>query len=786
MVVYNFKKIAPVPTHKDFVDIVLSRTQRKTPTVVHPGFQITRIREFYMRKVKYTQTTFHDKLSLIVDEFPQLDDIHPFYADLINVLYDRDHYKLALGQVNVARQLIDNIAKDYVKMLKYGDSLFRCKSLKRAAMGRMCTVMRKQGPTLAYLEEVRKHLARLPAIDPATRTLLVTGYPNVGKSSFMNKVTRADVEVQPYAFTTKSLFVGHADYKYQRWQVIDTPGILDHPLEERNTIEMQSITALAHLHAAVLFFVDISGHCGFSIEQQVGLFNNIAPLFANKPLVVVATKIDVQPWETLAPAYKSMIGEMVTRSGALFATMSNMTDEGIAAVKSTACDALLSRRVEAKAKNATKLGAVLNRMTVTEPKPRDGKARGAVVPTTVVAARAAAAAGGAAGGSSSGAGAGDSQYAFMFQGAGAGAGAGRPAGAGMDGDDDDEEGLGYAAQARLTYGATGSNAMVRKWLEKDREAAAGGPGVYRTDTTRYYSLKVADWRSDIIPELLDGKNIADFVDPEIEARLAELEAEEDALVAAAAEEEAAKAAARAAAGTAPSRGRKLTRDGAGAAGMAADGDDGEGEGEVDEALLAQIRTKKKLLQATHHREASKNRAILPRTHVGRAATAEEAREHLSSLGHTGSAIDKMVAHASTTLTGRKRGRSVTRRDGEEAGAGKGKGSSKGPAAGGAGAAAAAGGMDEDAADGPAVKRPRSLSKAREMARSRSRGASPSPGPRSLGIRDESVRAKVRKEIKREQRVKFYGLKSDADRSIPAKMPKHLFSGKRGIGSSDWR
>ena len=46
-----------------------------------------------------------------------------------------------------------------------------------------------------------------------------SGFPNVGKSSFINKVTRADVEVQPYAFTTKSLYVGHTDYKYLRWQV---------------------------------------------------------------------------------------------------------------------------------------------------------------------------------------------------------------------------------------------------------------------------------------------------------------------------------------------------------------------------------------------------------------------------------------------------------------------------------------------------------------------------------------------------------------------------------------
>ncbi|EDO26541.1 predicted protein, partial [Nematostella vectensis] len=32
---YNFKKITVVPTAKDFIDIVLSKTQRKTPTVVH-------------------------------------------------------------------------------------------------------------------------------------------------------------------------------------------------------------------------------------------------------------------------------------------------------------------------------------------------------------------------------------------------------------------------------------------------------------------------------------------------------------------------------------------------------------------------------------------------------------------------------------------------------------------------------------------------------------------------------------------------------------------------------
>ena len=121
----------------------------------------------------------------------------------MNILYDRDHYKLALGQVNISKRLIDTLARDYVRLIKYGDSLYRCKQLKRAAMGRMMTIIKRQKSSLSYLEEVRKHLSRLPTIDPNTRSLIVCGYPNVGKSSFMNKVTRADVDVQPYAFTTK-------------------------------------------------------------------------------------------------------------------------------------------------------------------------------------------------------------------------------------------------------------------------------------------------------------------------------------------------------------------------------------------------------------------------------------------------------------------------------------------------------------------------------------------------------------------------------------------------------
>jgi nucleolar GTP-binding protein len=109
-----------------------------------------------MRKVKFTQDSFEEKLGAILSEFPILDvryycyhflfflshqstraqDLHPFLSSLMNVLYDKNHYKLALGQLHTARHLINQVAKDYVRLLKFGDSLYRCKTLKKAALGR--------------------------------------------------------------------------------------------------------------------------------------------------------------------------------------------------------------------------------------------------------------------------------------------------------------------------------------------------------------------------------------------------------------------------------------------------------------------------------------------------------------------------------------------------------------------------------------------------------------------------------------------------------------------------
>jgi nucleolar GTP-binding protein len=381
---YNFKAITVVPTAKELKEIVLSKTQRKTPTVVHRQYAISRIRSFYSRKIKFLQQTLHDKLSQMINEFPKTEEVHPFYSDLMNILYDKDHYKIALGQVNTARHLVANIAREYVRLMKYSDSLYRCKLLKRAALGRMVKLLKRQNSSFEYLEQVRQHLSRLPSIDPNTRTLILCGFPNVGKSSLMNTLTRADVEIQPYAFTTKSLYVGHFDYRYLRWQIIDTPGILDQPLEQRNTIEMQAVTALAHLKATVLFMMDVSEQCDHTIEEQLNLFESIRPLFANKPVFIGLNKIDIIRRAEIAPEKQALL-EKLEKNDTPICEISTVTKEGVIPFRDRACDALMAQRVQRKLQSKGMDNSVISRLFVAIPEPRDDKVRAPFIPPSALA-----------------------------------------------------------------------------------------------------------------------------------------------------------------------------------------------------------------------------------------------------------------------------------------------------------------------------------------------------------------------------------------------------------------
>ena len=482
---YNFKSIPIIPKVSDLIDSILSKTQSKTPTVTHPGYKITRIRKFYMRKVRFTEDSITEKLDSITKNFPKLDDIHPFYADMINILYDKDHYKLALGTVNTAKNICQKIASDYVKLLKYGDSLYRCKQLKVAALGRMMTTLKKLGASFNYLEEVRKHLSRFPSIDPTERTLILAGFPNVGKSSFMNKITYADSEVQAYHFTTQSLFVGHTYYKNIRWQVIDTPGILDRALELRNIIEMQTITALAHLDACILYFVDVSENCGYSIAQQVSLFDSIRPLFKNKPLVIIANKTDLRKYNELPEKDRKLIEEVAKEHQTYLIQMSNTTGNGVFDVKSKACDILLKYREVKNSGAKTKDITGLDKIYIAKPTQiRDNRKRTPNIPQSFLE---------------------EKQNKL-----------------------NEEKNEKFDEEKFLREDNINNlEKKIKNNKFKEIIEANGGTGIYYFPLREEFKLENPDWKYDIWPEFMDGKNVFDFVDKDILKKVEALEKEEE-------------------------------------------------------------------------------------------------------------------------------------------------------------------------------------------------------------------------------------------------------------------
>ena len=438
-----------------------------------------------MRKVRFTEDTITEKLESITKNFPKLDDIHPFYADMINILYDKDHYKLALGTVNTAKNICQKIASDYVKLLKYGDSLYRCKQLKVAALGRMMTALKKLGASFNYLEEVRKHLSRFPSIDPTERTLILAGFPNVGKSSFMNKITYADSEVQAYHFTTQSLFVGHTYYKNIRWQVIDTPGILDRALEQRNIIEMQTITALAHLDACILYFIDVSEGCGYSIAQQVSLFDSIRPLFKNKPLVIIANKTDLRKYTDLPEKERKLIEEVAKEHQTYLIQMSNTTGNGVFDVKSKACDILLKYREVKNSGNKTKDITGLDKIYIAQPTQiRDNRKRTPNIPQSFL-----------------------EEKKIKLN-------------------EEKNEKFDEEKFLREDY-INNLEKKIKNNKFKEVIEANGGTGIYYFPLREEFKLENPDWKYDIWPEFMDGKNVFDFVDKDILKKVEALEKEEE-------------------------------------------------------------------------------------------------------------------------------------------------------------------------------------------------------------------------------------------------------------------
>ncbi len=278
----EFEKIPTVPT----ADEVLDRCLRRAAIKMRLKINKDRANQDFVRAVSYA---IHDRLVFVMQSFPDFEALPPFYRDTVEILYGITRLKKSLGAVGwAARWSRDHGPGLTIATRKAEDTAIA----RKRAVARLSSVVHQVDRDLRFLNDVRNVLRKLPHVDEDAFTVVIAGYPNVGKSSFIKRVSTAAPEVASYPFTTKGIIVGHRVTDRGRMQFIDTPGILERPMEERNQIERQALCAIMNLADVIFFLIDASGHCGYPLDDQLVLLEEVRCL-TEVPVVIAVNKSDL-------------------------------------------------------------------------------------------------------------------------------------------------------------------------------------------------------------------------------------------------------------------------------------------------------------------------------------------------------------------------------------------------------------------------------------------------------------------------------------------------------------
>ena len=244
-----------------------------------------------------------------IQKFPRMEKQDDFFPELVNLVIGIDRYKKALGALNWAAGRTELLKNQSLREVRRTKDPAIIESIKKGYYGRLGSYVRQISDDLLFLQDAKNKFRDLPTIDPHIPTAVVAGFPNVGKSSLVTYISTATPEIAPYPFTTKGITIGHIEDGWRKFQIVDTPGLLDRDFDDRNDIEKQAVLALRYLTDIMIFILDPSETCGYSMEVQTKLLNNIKSNFSDVPIVVVESKCDIMQSPGEAKRISTVSGE---------------------------------------------------------------------------------------------------------------------------------------------------------------------------------------------------------------------------------------------------------------------------------------------------------------------------------------------------------------------------------------------------------------------------------------------------------------------------------------------
>jgi len=246
-----------------------------------------------LAKVSGSGDVIQSTLLKYIRAFPDLGPREEFLSELIDVLVGLDRLKKSLGALHWCAKKCSELQRSYLSKIRKARSLDEVERARQEFYGRISSLVDRISTDLTFVSECRNHLRQLPDIDTTIPTVVIAGFPNVGKSQLIERISNAKPTIAVYPFTTKGVGVGHFQRGRFVYQVIDTPGLLDRPLEKRNQIERQAILALKYLADVIIFLLDPSETSGYPMSDQLSLLDSIERWMGDIPILGVESKSDL-------------------------------------------------------------------------------------------------------------------------------------------------------------------------------------------------------------------------------------------------------------------------------------------------------------------------------------------------------------------------------------------------------------------------------------------------------------------------------------------------------------
>ncbi|MDI6820421.1 MAG: 50S ribosome-binding GTPase [Candidatus Hodarchaeaceae archaeon] len=288
-----FKRLPIAPRPSELLARAFRRASKAAGAVRARGRSIELAKRREEQRVKAASQIVRKGLSKLIDGTPSLSNLPPFYRELADALVGIDRMKKTLGAIDGTVGIIDKLEREHLRRLRAARSPAEATAVRKQAYGRISSVVERAGGHLTFLREAAIKLANLPSVYVDVPTIVIAGYPNVGKTALLRQLTGSEPEIAPYPFTTKGLQLGYFEHARRLYQVIDTPGLLDRPLERRNPIERQAIAALQNLADVVVFLLDPSETCGYDMKSQLHLLEDIQKTFAGVQILPLMNKADL-------------------------------------------------------------------------------------------------------------------------------------------------------------------------------------------------------------------------------------------------------------------------------------------------------------------------------------------------------------------------------------------------------------------------------------------------------------------------------------------------------------